>query len=199
MDENYYVLNVKVRENLTDTRAVERMKEWNFTMKEWEMFEKMISPFHNPYAERIVRFFVDYDKVDLCPDLFGSWEPIKENFNKDDISEPSYRLAFPAATLLLKKRRRFDVAIENQYYGAVFDPQNNYMVIPSKRKIGEYLGNIRIIIKKNTTKFTLEQLQTIVDDMCEYLETDYGVITHWDNYLRKDIELLYQHKKKFTT
>ena len=33
-------------------------------------------------------------------------------------------------------------------------------------KIGEYLGNIRIIIKKNTTKFTLEQLQTIVDDMC---------------------------------
>ena len=25
MDENYYVFNVKVRENLTDTRAVERM------------------------------------------------------------------------------------------------------------------------------------------------------------------------------
>ena len=29
MDENYYVLNVKVRENLTDTRAVERMKAWD--------------------------------------------------------------------------------------------------------------------------------------------------------------------------
>ena len=30
MDENYYVLRVKVRENLTDTRAVERMKAWAF-------------------------------------------------------------------------------------------------------------------------------------------------------------------------
>lgn len=31
MDENYYVLNVKVKENLTDTRAVERIKAWDFT------------------------------------------------------------------------------------------------------------------------------------------------------------------------
>lgn len=29
MDENYYVLSVKVRENLTDTRTVERMKAWD--------------------------------------------------------------------------------------------------------------------------------------------------------------------------
>ena len=126
----------------------------------------MITPFHNKYAERIVRFFVEYDKVDLCPDLFGAYEPLKETFDKKSIEEPSSCIAFPSGTLMMKKRRQFDVAIENQYYGAVFDPQNNYMVIPSKRKIGEYLGNIRIIIKKNTTKFTLEQLQTIVDDMC---------------------------------
>lgn len=194
MDENYYVLNVKVKENLTDIRAVERMKAWDFTMKEWESFEKAISPFHNPSAERIVRFFVGYDKVDLCPDLFGSYEPIKEIFNKEDIREPSYRLAFPAATLMMKKRRQFEVVIMNLNYGLIFDPNNKYMVIPSKKKIGEYLGDIRIIIKKNTKKFTLEQLQTIIDDMCEYFGTDYGVLTHWDNYLRKDIRLLYQHK-----
>lgn len=166
MDENYYVLNVKVRENLTDARAIERMKAWDFTLKEWQAYIKVITPFSNKYAERIVRFFVEYDKVDLCPDLFGAYEPLKETFDKKSIEEPSSCIAFPAGTLMMKKRRRFDVAIENQYYGAVFDPQNNYMVIPSKRKIGEYLGNIRIIIKKNTTKFTLEQLQTIVDDMC---------------------------------
>ena len=189
MDENYYVLNVKVRDNLTDIRAVERMKAWKFTMKEWEAFEKEICPFYNPYAERIVRFFVEYDKVDLCPDLYGSCEPIKEIFNKEEICKPSYHLAFPAGTLLLKKRRRFDVAMMNLNYGLIFDPYNKYMVIPSKKKIGEYLGDIRII------KFTLEQLQTIVGDMCEYLGTDYGVLTHWDNYLRKDIESLYQYKK----
>ncbi len=133
--------------------------------------------------------------MDLCPDLYGSCEPIREIFNKEDIRKPSYHLAFPAGTLLLKKRRRFDVAMMNLNYGLIFNPYNKYMVIPSKKKIGEYLGDIRVIIKKNTNKFTLEQLQTIVDDMCEYLGTDYGVLTHWDNYARKDIEILYQYKK----
>lgn len=195
MDENYYVLNVKVKENLTDTRAVDRMKTWDFTMKDWESFEKAICPFHNPSAERIVRFFVEYDKVDLCPDLFGSCEPIKEIFNKEDICKPSYYLAFPAGQLFFRKRRRFDVAIRNLNYGLIFDPQKKYMVIPSKKKIGEYLGDIRIIIRKNSKKFTLEQLQTIVDDMCEYLGTDYGRITIWDNYARKDVETLYKYEK----
>ena len=189
MDENYYVLNVKVRENLTDIRAVERMKAWDFTMKEWEAFEKEICPFYNPYAERIVRFFVEYDKVDLCPDLYGSCEPIREIFDKEDICKPSYYLAFPAGQLMLKKRRRFDVAMMNLNYGLIFDPKNRYMVIPSKQKIGEYLGDIRITINQNTKQYSFEQMQMIVDDMCEYLGTDYGVIFYQENK-----EILYQHK-----
>ena len=188
-DLKNYVLNVKVKENLTDTRAVERMKVWDFTLKEWDAFEKAISPFYNPYAERIIRFFVEYDKVDLCPDLYGLWEPLKEIFNKEDIRELSYRLAFPAATLFFKKRRRFDVVVYNLNYGLIFDPQNKYMVIPSKKKIGEYLGDIRIFIAQNTKKFSFEQMQMIVDDMCEYLGTDYGVILNQENN-----EIIYQHK-----
>lgn len=188
-DHKNYVLNVKVKENLTDTRAVERMKVWDFTLKEWDAFEKAISPFYNPYAERIIRFFVEYDKVDLCPDLYGLWEPLKGIFNKEDIRELSYRLAFPDATLFFKKRRRFDVVVDNLNYGLIFDPQNKYMVIPSKKKIGEYLGDIRIFINQNTKKFSFEQMQMIVDDMCEYLGTDYGVILNQENN-----EIIYQHK-----
>ena len=187
-DHKNYVLNVKVKENLTDTRAVERMKVWDFTLKEWDAFEKAISPFYNPYAERIIRFFVEYDKVDLCPDLYGLWEPLKEIFNKEDIRELSYRLAFPDATLFFKKRRRF-VVVDNLNYGLICDPQNKYMVIPSKKKIGEYLGDIRIFINQNTKKFSFEQMQMIVDDMCEYLGTDYGVILNQENN-----EIIYQHK-----
>ena len=188
-DLKNYVLNVKVKENLTDTRAVERMKAWDFTLKEWQAYIKAIAPFYNKYAERIIRFFVEYDKVDLCPDLYGLWEPLKEIFNKEDIRELSYRLAFPDATLFFKKRRRFDVVVDNLNYGLIFDPQNKYMVIPSKKKIGEYLGDIRIFINQNTKKFSFEQMQMIVDDMCEYLGTDYGVILNQENN-----EIIYQHK-----
>ena len=41
-DLKNYVLNVKVKENLTDTRAVERMKAWDFTLKEWQAYIKAI-------------------------------------------------------------------------------------------------------------------------------------------------------------
>lgn len=188
MDQDYYVLNVKLRDNLTDARAVERMKAWDFTMKEWAEFEKTICPFYHPVAEQIVRFFVEYEKIDLCPDLFGSYEPLKKPFDKENILEPSDCIAFPSGTLIMKKRRRFDVAVENQYYGLIFNPKDNYKVIPSKRKIGEYLGNIRISINQKSKIYTFEQMQMIVDDMCEYLETDYGVI--FDRWTK---EIFYQH------
>ena len=63
------------------------------------------------------------------------------------------------------------------------------MVIPSKKKIGEYLGDIRITINQNTKQYSFEQMQMIVDDMCEYLGTDYGVIVYQENK-----EILYQHE-----
>lgn len=194
MDENYYVLNVKVRENLTDPRVEERMYAWDFTLKEWQAFLKERAPLHNKYAERIVRFFIEYEKMDMRPDLFGWYEPLKKPFDVDDISEPIWCIAHPSNGLIMKKRRRFDVVVENLNRGTIFDPDDNYKVIPSKRKIGEYLGDIRIIIKKNTKKYTLAQLQTLVYDMCEYLGTDYGVINHWDNYNRVNVEVLYQYK-----
>lgn len=40
MDENYYVLNVKVRENLTDMRAVERMKAWDNFFESHQNYSK---------------------------------------------------------------------------------------------------------------------------------------------------------------
>lgn len=187
-DRNNYVLNVKVRENLTDARAVERMKAWDFTLKEWHGFIDEIAPFYNKSAERIIHFFLEYDKLDLRPDLYGEYEPLKTTFDVKDISGPTYGIAYPAGTLFLKKRRCFDAVIENLNYGLIFDPQDKYKVIQSKKKIGEYLGDIRIIISKDTRKYSFEQMQVMVDDLCEYLGTNYGVILNQEND-----EILYRH------
>lgn len=186
----FYDLEVKVRESLTDPRAMERMMLWDFTLKEWLAFEKGLNPFYNSKAEKIVSFFTTYSKIDLCPDKYGPYEPLKRIFEKDDISDPISLLSFPSGSLLMKKRRYFDVAIVNLNYGLIYDPYDNYKVIPSKRKLGEYLGSIRIIIKAKSSKYSFDQMKTIVDDMCEYLNTDYGVIS----YLRTN-EILYQYKK----
>ena len=60
-DYKNYVLNVKVREDLTDTRALERMMAWDFTLKEWQSYVKLNTPFYNKSAERIILFFIEYN------------------------------------------------------------------------------------------------------------------------------------------
>ena len=75
-------------------------------------------------------------------------------------------------------------------YHFFFEPQRKYIVPPSEKELREeYLGDIKIIISRNTKQFSFEQMKMIVDDMCEYLETDYGVILNQENN-----EVLYQHK-----
>ena len=194
-NQQFYTLNVKVRENLTDTRAVEYMKSWDFYLNEWDAFIKKTAPFYNPIAERIIRFFISFDKFDICPDLYGECEPLHTLFDTSNVIEPISCIAFPAGTLMLKKRKMFDVVIRNDNYGCSFWEKDNYKVFRPLRETGEFLGDIRFSIKKMNSHYSFEQMQTIVDDMCEYLETDYGLITHWDNFVRKDVEILYQYKK----
>lgn len=55
-------LQIKTRENFTDPRFVEFMKDWNFTEKEYDKFLDTIgdSNISNKYSRRIVDFFINY-------------------------------------------------------------------------------------------------------------------------------------------
>lgn len=53
-------LQIKTRENFTDPRFVEFMKDWNFTEKEYDKFLDTIgdSNISNKYSRRIVDFLL---------------------------------------------------------------------------------------------------------------------------------------------
>lgn len=55
-------LQIKTRENFTDSMFVEFMKDWNFTEKEYDKFLDTIgdSNISNKYSRRIVDFFINY-------------------------------------------------------------------------------------------------------------------------------------------
>ena len=190
MIRQFYVINVKVKDNLTDSRAVEYLKSWDFTKYDWRRFEETIMPFYNPAAERIIRFFVTYDKVNLIPDLYNAYEPINLPFGKDNISNPINMLSFPAGRLHFKMKRRFTAFIENLNYGIIYDPYNNYKVIPSRKKIGAYLGDIKIFLKISKYANSFDLMKRTINDMCEYLHTDYGAIYHLDTG-----EVFYQYSE----
>lgn len=193
-ERELYVLNIRVRDSLTDVRAVEYMKSWNFTLKEYDAFADSIRPYYNPVAEKIIRFFINYDKLDMCPDKYDPYEPVRLKFDKQNIVGPISEIAFPAGTLNLKKLRKFNVYIENLNHGLIFDPYNKYQVFPSKRKIGEYLGDIKIFFKISDKRYTLDQMKCIVDDLCEYMNTDYGTIYHLETE-----EVYYKYEKNDDT
>lgn len=187
-DYKNYILQIKVEENLTDSRFVEFMKDWNFTIQDVFKFQDSIEPLRNTMAEKILHFFTSYDYIDISPDAYNSYEPINIPFNKDDIFAVEHCLVFPAGTLFLRKKRKFDVEIENSWHGFIFDPEKNHQVIPSRRKIGKYLGDIKFHISKKT-RYTFEMFQRLIDDFCAYLQTDYGIIIDQETN-----EVLYQYK-----
>ncbi len=180
-DYKNFVLHIKIRENLTDSRFVEFMKGWNFYLNDMFKFQDSIEPLYNPVAEKIIQFLLTYDKIDLCPERYNSYEPISKFFDKNNLNDPICCIAFPAGSLYLRKKRKFDVVIENLWYGLIFDPDIQNKVIPSKKKIGEYLGDIKIYISKSVKCYTMRQLQTIINDFCSFLQTDYGEIIDQEN------------------
>ena len=83
-------LQIKTRENFTDSMFVEFMKDWNFTEKEYDKFLDTIgdSNISNKYSMRIVDFFINYKDGVLLPDRCGPYEALIYNFNKNDTSDP---------------------------------------------------------------------------------------------------------------
>lgn len=115
-DRKNWMIELKLRENLTDPRILDFIGVGNhFTLKEWNDFEKTL-PKHlsNAKAEQIVRFFVEYRNGLLMPDRFSYAEPIRELFSVERIPDAVDKLCWQAGSLCFKKLRKFDVEIKEQ-------------------------------------------------------------------------------------
>lgn len=167
-------LQIKTRENFTDPRFVEFMKGWDFTKKDYKaFFDTVRDSINNEYSKRIVDFFINYKDGMLLPDKCDAFEPIRENFNKDDTSDPIGWLSFPSGSLLLKKKYKYDVEIENNYFGIMFSEDGK--VVASKRVLTDYLGKITFWFSKQR-KIDMVFLEQLLRDLCSYLNADNGII-----------------------
>ena len=167
-------LQIKTRENFTDSMFVEFMKDWNFTEKEYDKFLDTIgdSNISNKYSMRIVDFFINYKDGVLLPDRCGPYEPLSYNFNKNDTSDPIEWLSFPSGSVLLKKRYKYTAEIKNDYFAIIFS--NGKVLIP-KRVLPEYLGKITFWFSKQR-KIDMVFLEQLLRDLCTYLDADNGII-----------------------
>ena len=120
-DRNNYILKIKIKNNLTDFRIIDFIKNWDFTYNEYIKFQESIEPIYNSISENIIVFFLKYEKYDLCPDFYNRFEPVNKLFNVNDISDLIHCISFPSGVLHLKKKKAFHVEIDNLWYGLIFD------------------------------------------------------------------------------
>lgn len=184
MDQKNFCLKVLIKENLTDSRIVNFMEGWNFTKKDKYAFMASIgNALYNPTAEKIIRFFVDYKDGMLIPDKYDAYEPIKEQFNPNDISEIVRWISHCGGSVYLKKKRKYNAEIENDFYAFIYDEKGN--VIPPKRSLGEYLGMVTFWFTKQS-KPDMSFLKQLLQDFAEYIYSDAACI-----YDQETFEVLY--------
>lgn len=174
------VLKIRLKNWLTDPRYVEFMKYWNYTMEEFDRFDKFIAETggaYNDFSYKVVRFLVDYKGGILLPDKYNFFEPLKHIFDKDNISRPVSMLSFPAGYLFLRKRSRFLISMHNEYYSILWkeEGKNKYKVLIPKRSLPLYMGNIFFEFSKRKSD-SMDFFKQVLVDYCAYLGTDQGFI-----------------------
>ncbi|WP_455498227.1 hypothetical protein [Coprobacter sp.] len=202
--EDYYKnigIHIKIRENLTDPRFVKFIKEWDFTEdKISEFFKSIWEDAYNEYSAKIIKFFVEYKDGVIIPDKCGITDPVKEKFDKSNISVPVAWLSYPGTKMILEKKRKYKAVIKCEYWknltngGEILNPKKIFpkymgiitsMCITSKEQttchLPEYMSIITFWFNKQR-KIDMDFLKQLLKDFCEYLNTDYGVIFDQETY-----------------
>lgn len=181
-----YVLELNFYDNPTDPRIVEFMKGLDFTTMEWDEFIKGKLPLQSKRSQEMISFVVSYHDGELCPDKWNSYEPVKRDFNKDDLSGPIGTLSFPGGWVFLKKKRKLDITIKNMWYGLTFIDDK----VVSPQVLGEYIMNMTILIAKEK-KPDLQYMKSLLEDVYFGLRADSGQIIDQETH-----EVLYDIKEK---
>jgi len=161
-------LRIRVKDNISDPRYLEFMKNWDFTKKEVADFiASVFGTEYTPMADKIITFICEYKDGTLIPDKWGLWEPLKYVFDVSEKNKYISKIAFPRGELYMLKKRRFDITIQNRYW----DPSPGR---PSG-KLPEYLCLVSIWFRK-LKKLDYIFLKTLLQNFCDYLGTDQGIM-----------------------
>ena len=171
-DNNNFIIEVKLRDNVSDTRWEPLFKMRPSVSFFKNYYKKNIVISYSAGAERIIRFLIDYKGGILKPDKFNSFEPINKRFDENDISHSIGMLASPGGCLYLKKTGIAEIEIENKTFSLLWvDGVYSEPIAP----LPDYLTIITIFFpkKKNTDIGFIIQL---MKDIKSFFKADNGKV-----------------------
>jgi len=172
-DYNNYIVEVCLRECMTDNRFLP-LRDLKPTIAQYKEYcaRHIQTLAYHPLAERIIRFFVDYNGGVYSPDKYNYYEPVKFVFNKNDIRIPISHIAYPAGALYLKKNRVVLISIINEDNAFVWE---DGVYLEPKRALPEFLTTIRCSFPI-TKKSILEPIIQLMIDLKEAFNSDVGKV-----------------------
>lgn len=172
-DYNNYIIEVRLKECVTDIRF-QSLFEMKPTINQFDEYcrKHIRTVAYNPLAERIVRFFMEYDNGLYLPDRYNNCEPIKHIFDSHNISIPVSYLAYPAGELYLKKRRRIEVSISNEDHAFIWE---DGVFLEPKRSLPQYLTIIRCSFPINNN-VTIEPIIKLMHDLKDAFNSENGKV-----------------------
>lgn len=173
-DGNCFVLEVKLRDNVSDARY-DTLRQLKPTIQMFKKFEKKLISDHPVYsgkAEDIIRFFINYKSGIIKPDRYNSFEPINKVFDENNLIIPISMLASPGGGVYLKKTKMAEVYIENKTYSFVWIDKD---YLPPKRDLPEYLTIITVFFQKRKNT-DLKFIVQLMHDIKETFGADNGKV-----------------------
>lgn len=122
----------------------------NYSIKEYGNFLESIK-IENEFSINILNFLAFYEDGCLCPTKCDAYEPLREVFDPNDISEPVRWLSQPGSAFYFKRtksRFKCDGAIENHSFPPIWENGGTKLLEPLAPE-PEFLGEISLWFDKN--------------------------------------------------
>lgn len=180
------ILNVFSRADMTSERSLELrasardIKTYVRDLKQTELWSER--------AERILRFFADYDGGYFLPEKCDVYEPERERFDPQDLSVPVGWLSQVGGSVRLKKSRvpKYSGYIDNKRFPPIWQKGG---LTPMKPSVGEpvFLTHLCFWIDAKIVRMrSMEFLRRFLVDLFRTLEGDFGFLTMTEDYAQKN-------------
>jgi hypothetical protein len=172
----YLKLKVFSRLDLTLEKALD-LRDLNLPSKEHIRRSKQLTYFTEA-ADRLLRFLAEYDSGFYCPERCDVYEPIREIFDPDDLSDPIRWLSQPSGEVKVKKMKpfRYEGFVENKRVSHFWVDSVNPPEPIDRDRI--FVTEWCIWLKTNILKLkSLEEIKQFFINLYLVSEGDYGFLT----------------------
>jgi hypothetical protein len=187
MKNNKLQLSICSKKDLTDKSLLNFLQSnKNFIPEEYTDFLSTRN-LNSELAIKILSFLVAYDSGFLKPDKCNAYEPIKEDFNENNLTDPIRWLSQPGGAFYFKKIKglKLEGIIENHRFAPIWE-EGELM----KPKVSEplYLTEVKFFFDEQTLKQKgLYYWIDLLENLSKTIDSNFGVLTTEKNFERETI------------